>query len=506
VLCEEHRQIQYDSDHGCGDGGKNRSQVLIAAQILDEGSPGQYPKEARNKGRPGADQPANNACHDGIKSMRMMIGSHESHKLGNHDQGAWRGLGQSQAIEHLLWFYPSVVLNCLLCQICQHGVGSAEGHHGCLTEEDLLLNENVIPSSNHAQQDNRCKPKYDGDCDDIGKVALLGAIFKGTGAIMNRAVIALLMLRLVALAQQPALTLSGRIELPNVKGRIDHFSADVKGRRLFMAALGNHTVEALDIQRGKRFHTIPDLDEPQGVLYDASSNHLFVACAKDGTTKLFDAATFQILATIKFSGDADNIRYHARDQQIVVGYGDGALGLLDSNGKQLGEVALDAHPESFQIEKAGSRVFVNVPDRKQIEVLDLGAKSVVFKWPVTSALRNYPMALDEAHHRLLIGCRSAARMLAFDTETGKQTASVEIVGDTDDLFYDAAKSRVYVIGGQGGVDVFQQKDPDHYERLEHIATAPGARTGLMVPDWGKLFVAVPHRSDQPAVVLIYDTK
>src|SRR5262245_41782429 len=226
---------------------------------------------------------------------------------------------------------------------------------------------------------------------------------------MSQAVIALLLLRLVAHAQQPALTLSGRIELPNVKGRIDHFSADVKGHRLFMAALGNHTVEVLDIQKGKRLHTIPDLDEPQGVLYDASSNHLFVACAKDGTTKRFHAATFQILATVKFSGDADNIRYDARDHRIVVDYGDGALGLLDPNGKQLGEVTLDAHPESFQIEKAGSRVFVNVPDRKQIEVVDLAKNSVVSRWPVTSALRNYPMALDEAHHRLLIGCRAPAR-------------------------------------------------------------------------------------------------
>ena len=147
---------------------------------------------------------------------------------------------------------------------------------------------------------------------------------------MNRTVIALLMLGLFAHAQQPkALIISGRIELPNVKGRIDHFSADVKGHRLFMSALGNHTVEVLDIQNGKRLHTIPDLDEPQGVLYDASSNRFFVACAKDGTTKLFDAATFEMLATVKFSGDADNIRYDARDQRIVVGYGDGALGLLD---------------------------------------------------------------------------------------------------------------------------------------------------------------------------------
>ena len=126
------------------------------------------------------------------------------------------------------------------------------------------------------------------------------------------------------------------------------------------------------------------------------------------------------------------------------------------------------------------------------------------RWPVVSALRNYPMALDEAHHRLLIGCRSPARMLLLDTASGKQTASVEIVGDTDDMFYDAARSRVYVIGGQGFVDVFEQKDPDRYNRIGRLATAPGARTGLFVPDWGQLFVAVPHRGEQAAKVLVYE--
>jgi DNA-binding beta-propeller fold protein YncE len=298
--------------------------------------------------------------------------------------------------------------------------------------------------------------------------------------------------------------LKGRIALPNVDGRIDHFSADVKGQRLFMSALGNHTVEVLDVQSGKRVHTIPDLAEPQGLYYDPSSNRLFVACASDGAAKVFDGRTFQPLDTAKFSADADNIRYDARAQRVIVGYGDGALAFLDSGGKKMGEIALDAHPESFQLEKSGTRAFVNVPDKKEIQVLDLAKNVVSGRWPVTSALKNYPMALDEADHRLLVGCRSPARMLVIDTAAGKQTASVEIVGDTDDLFYDAAKRRVYVIGGQGFVDVFEQKDPDRYDRIAHQPTSPGARTGLFVPDWGKLFVAVPHRDEQRAEVLVYE--
>ena len=324
---------------------------------------------------------------------------------------------------------------------------------------------------------------------------------------MKHSVATLLLLTGIVHGQdQKVLSLSGRIELPNVNGRIDHFSADTKGKRLFMSELGNNTVEVLDVDSGKRLRTLTDLAEPQGAYYDSSTNRLFVACAKDGTTKVFDAGTFQLLSTAKFSGDADNIRYDARSHRVIVGYGDGALAFLDSNGKKTGEIPLDAHPESFQLEKTGTRVFVNVPDKKEIQVADLLKNTMVGKWPVTSALKNYPMALDEGHHRLLTGCRAPARMLAIDTESGKQTASVEIVGDTDDLFYDAAKARVYVIGGQGFVDVFEQKDADHYGRIGHYPTAPGARTGLFVVEWSKLFVAVPHRGEQRAEILVYETK
>jgi DNA-binding beta-propeller fold protein YncE len=324
---------------------------------------------------------------------------------------------------------------------------------------------------------------------------------------MKFALAAVLLLGGLMQAQEAkALKLKSRIELANVDGRIDHFSADFKGQRLFMAALGNHTVEVMDIQNGKRLHTITNLAEPQGLYFDPTTNHLFAGCAKDGTTKVYDGSTFQLLETVPFPSNVDNIRYDPRSQHIIVGYGTGALGFLDLNGKKISEIALDGHPESFQLEKSGTRVFVNVPNEKEIQVADLAKGVLIAKWPVQSALRNYPMALDESHRRLLIGCRTPPKMLVIDTETGKQTGSLDIVDDTDDIFYDASKNRVYVIGGGGFVDVFDQKSADQYTRIEHLATAAGARTGFFAPDWEKLFVAVPHRGEQRAEVLIFDTK
>jgi DNA-binding beta-propeller fold protein YncE len=309
------------------------------------------------------------------------------------------------------------------------------------------------------------------------------------------------------------LSLETHISLPNVKGRIDHFSVDVKGERLFVAAVENHTLEVVDLKSGQRVHTITDLAEPQGVFYDASTNHLFVACGLDGVTKVFDGNTFQILATIKFPDDADNIRYDARSKSVIVGYagakqlrqrteGTGGLGFLDLNGKKTGDLVIDAHPESFQVEEAGTRLFVNVPEKNEIEVIDDLKHTVLARWPV-SAQNNFPMALDEAHHRLLVGCWVPPRLLAFDTETGKEVAFGEIAGSTDDLFYDSRRGRVYVLTSQGFLEVFQQKDPDHYDRIARYRTPPGTQTGLFVPEWGKLFAAVPKQGEQSAEIRVY---
>jgi hypothetical protein len=317
--------------------------------------------------------------------------------------------------------------------------------------------------------------------------------------------------------ESTALSLKTRIALPNVQGRLDHFSADVKGERLFVAAVANHTLEVLDLKSGRRVRTITDLDEPQGLYYDPSTNRLFVACGGDGVTNVYDGTTFKMIASVKFPDDADNIRYDARNKLVIVGYagakqlrkreeGTGGLGFLDTNGKLIREIVIDAHPESFRLEEKGTRLFVNVPDKQEIEVVDLAKNAVVARWPVTAAKNNFPMSLDEAHHRLILGAWMPPRLLIFDTDSGKQVASAEISGNSDDLFYDAGRSRVYVLTALGFLDVFQQKDPGHYDRIGRYQTPPGTQTGLFVPEWGRLFAGVQGREKQPSEILVYEAK
>ncbi len=301
-----------------------------------------------------------------------------------------------------------------------------------------------------------------------------------------------------------ALKLIQTIPLPGVTGRFDHFAVDAKGHRLFVAALGNNTLEVLDVAAGQRLQSIGALHKPTGVLYLASSNRIAVANGNDGTLKTFDGASYELLKSLSGLDDADNVRFDAKAGTIYVGYGAGALAVLDAATMNLtGTIKLPAHPESFQLEAQGPRIFVNVPDAKQIVAIDRQKQSVTATWSMKEFQANFPMALDEANHRLFIGCRQPPRLVVFDTTTRKAIADVAISGDTDDLFYDAARKRLYLSCGEGFIDVVAQRDADHYEPLERIPTASGARTSFYSPALDRFWLAVPQRGRQSAEIRTY---
>ena len=291
------------------------------------------------------------------------------------------------------------------------------------------------------------------------------------------------------------------IEMPGVRGRIDHFAVDATHHRLFVAALGNDTVEVLDLQHNRREKSLRGFHEPQGIVYVASGDRLYIANAGGGVDVL-EGNSFSPAKRIRPLDDADNVRYDSRADIVFVGYGSGALRAIDAKtAGSRGEVALAGHPESFQLEANGPRVFVNVPAARHVAVVDRLKGEVVATWPAP-ARANFPMALDEQGRRLFVGARSPAVLLVYDIDKGAVLAQLPVGGDTDDVFFDARRKLVYAICGEGRIDVFRPRD-DGYMLEESVKTAPRARTGLFVADEGRLYVGAPAHEGTPARVLVY---
>jgi len=303
-----------------------------------------------------------------------------------------------------------------------------------------------------------------------------------------------------AQAVQP-LRLEKTIELPDVQGRIDHMSIDVKGERLFVSALGNNTLEIVDLKAGKKTDTIGQLKEPQGVLYVPEANRLYVANGNDGSVRVFDASSYAPVKTLDYGDDADNLRYDPAHKRIYVGYGSGALGEINGDGNKVADIKLDAHPESFQLEKNSLRIYVNLPKSRNVAVVDRETHTILATWKTDLAFANYPMAQSE--HRLFVVTRMPARLLVFDTNTGSIVQKLPAVGDCDDFFLDQTRKRIYASGGDGAISVFQEQDADHYAELARITTDKGARTSLFSPDLDRLFLAVRRQGSQAAGIKVF---
>jgi DNA-binding beta-propeller fold protein YncE len=308
-------------------------------------------------------------------------------------------------------------------------------------------------------------------------------------------------------AQSVPLKLKQTIPLPGVEGRIDHFASDPSGQRLFVCALGNNSLEVIDLRKGERIRSITGLGAPQGAGYAPEVDRLFVANDKDGICKIYDGKSFQTVGELKLEDDADNVRYDEVRKRFYVGFGSGGIAVVNAaDGKQVGSIKLSAHPEAFQLEKKGSRIFVNVPNSRHVAVIDRDNGAMVANWKTDLAFANFPMALDEANHRLFVGCRIPSKLAVLNTDSGDVVTKVDISGDADDVFYDSKRNRIYVICGAGKIDIIQQVDPNSYKVITKVDTANGARTGLFVPDQNTLFVAVPHRGSQQAEVRVYQTQ
>ena len=312
-------------------------------------------------------------------------------------------------------------------------------------------------------------------------------------------------LTLNASADEPAtLKLTQTIPLPGVHGRFDHFSVDAKGKRLFVAALGNDTLEVVDVAANKPLHSITGLHKPTGVAFLPEWNRLIVANGGDGTLKVFDGDTYQLVKSLGSLDDADNLRYDPKARLLYLSYGNGALGVIDPAAlAPVASIKLKAHPESFQLEQDGPRIFVNVPDAKQVAVVDRTTRTVTETWSTGEFRANFPMALDEANQRLFVGCRNPARLVVLDTKTGKPVADLAIAGDADDLFFDAPRKRLYVSCGVGFVDVLEIQSADAYRLRERIPTVSGARTSFFSAMLNTYFVAHPLRGTEMAGIRVF---
>jgi DNA-binding beta-propeller fold protein YncE len=305
-------------------------------------------------------------------------------------------------------------------------------------------------------------------------------------------------------------SLAKSIPMPGVQGKFDHSAVDLRGKRLFVAATGNKTVEVLDLDSGRWVNRIPGFEKAQGIYYAPDFNLLIVTDGIGAVAKFYRGDTLAQVQTVKLSADADYVTYDPIGKRFFVAHGGddaghdyGEIAIIDAATlKIVSSIRTAGHPEAMKLDSQ-SRLFVNVPDANHVAVADPAAAKVTATWPLTDSKKNVPMALNEKDGRLYVATRNPGLFFAYDIPTGKVVASTPTVGGADDMAYDPQRRQIYVSGGDGYVAIIQVDDGDHYREVGRLTTGPGAKTSLFVPEFNSIYVAVPAQANQPAVLKIF---
>lgn len=321
---------------------------------------------------------------------------------------------------------------------------------------------------------------------------------KGRPTPRGASLIAILLLWALGCSPAGAVTLDERIALPGTSGRLDHMAVDLSGNRLFIAALGADTVDVVDLRGSSRASRLRVAGEPQGVAF--VHGRLFVANGEGGKLQVFEGE--RTVGTLDKLPDADNVRLSTDKRLLFVGYGSDMVALDTGTLAVAWHAALPGHPEAFEPSPDGARLYVNVPAAHAVEVLDARNGARLATWSVAPMAGNFPMALDPSGMRLFVATRHPASLLVMDLRDGRQLQRLDLCSDADDLFFDARRQRLYAVCGEGELRVLSTRKADGYAVLQRTPTAAGARTGLLVPELDRLFVAAPQRA-RPAEILVF---
>ena len=319
-----------------------------------------------------------------------------------------------------------------------------------------------------------------------------------------------------AMAQSP-LRLVQSLLMPEVPWGpyADHMAVDLNGHRLFATPQANKAVDVFDLTTGKLLKTITGFGNPHAIFYQSEADQIYVTDGTAGAVKVFSGKTYELVKTIPLESDADGIQYDPEEQFLYVANGGhdagkeySLLSIIDTKrGEKIAHIRIDAEKlEALAIDDASSRIYVNLPTKNAVAVIDRQKRSLVASWAITKGKTNMAMAFDPVRHLLYIGCRNTdmhGSIVVLDTRTGKEIGALPIGGWVDYLAYDIKRKRIYATCGVGEVYAYEEQNDGHYRQLEQTDTAVMAKTGLYSPELDRFFVAVPHLGGTTAAIRVF---
>ncbi|HME13679.1 MAG TPA: YncE family protein [Candidatus Acidoferrum sp.] len=300
-------------------------------------------------------------------------------------------------------------------------------------------------------------------------------------------------------APSPGYHMVKKVPLPGAGGW-DYLTVDEAARRLYIAHATQ--VVVVDADSLAVVGSITDLAGVHGVAVAPEFNRGYITDGGSDSVTVFDLKTLGKIADVKVGQKPDAIVYDPASKRVFAmnGDGDSSTAINAADNKVVGTVALGGGPE-FTVADGHGSVFVNLEEKNELLRIDSATLTVTNRWPVAPCQAPSSLALDNANHRLFLGCRSKV-MAVVNAETGAVVASYPIGDHADATHFDPAAKIAFTSTGDGNIFAFHQDSPDAYTALPVIPTLKGAKTMTIDKKTQRLFV--PGRDGNQLFLLVFE--
>lgn len=257
-------------------------------------------------------------------------------------------------------------------------------------------------------------------------------------------------------------------------GGWDYLVADPDNHRVFVSR-STH-VMVVDVDSGKVAGDIPDTAGVHGIALAPDLNRGFTSNGKANTATIFDLKTLATIGTVKTGENPDAILYDASTKRVFTfnGRSHDATAIDAAAGNVLGTIELGGKPE-FAVADGSGKIFVNIEDKSEIVVFDAKELKVLARWPLAPGEEPSGLAFGAKSKRLFTVCGNE-KMVVLDSENGKVVATLPIGKGVDAAAFDAGNGLAFASNGDGTLTVVRMSDGEKFEVQDNVATGRGART------------------------------
>ena len=277
------------------------------------------------------------------------------------------------------------------------------------------------------------------------------------------------------------------------EGGWDYVTIDPTARRLYLSHATK--VVVVDLTKNAVIGEIADTPGVHGFVAVPELQRGFSTNGKEAKVSVVDLSTLKTISKIDTGANPDALIYEARRGELYVfnHTGNSATVIDAKAAKVISTIPLDGNPE-FTAGDA-DRVYCNIEDKSEIEVIDTSKHEVVARWPLAPGEEPTGMALDAAHHRLFAGCHNKL-MPMLDTQTGKVVATVPIGAGVDACVFEDATQFAFASCGDGTTTIAKEETPQKLTVVQTLKTERGARTMALDPETHRIYL--PTAEFQPA--------